>query len=93
MNKGFTITGQPLNTSETEQACSENCFVVTAAAALMAGSSDERSRAEFWQATSEPPGPGQSCYSCDTLRLLSLLFTTGVMKPPPAGVVAGVAMQ
>jgi len=82
MNKGFTITGQPIQTPETDNACTENCFVVTGAAALVTGSKDARSRAAFWRATSEKPEPGQECYFCDTLRLLSLLFTTGVMKPP-----------
>lgn len=82
IQNGYTLDGQPIHATETSLACTEMCFVVTAASALVAGSSDEGHRAAFWNETARVPDATQSCYFCDALRLLSLLFTSGMMTEP-----------
>lgn len=82
ISNGYSIQGRPLHIQERENACSEQCFVVTAAATLVTGSLDMSKRAEFWRGSAQEPGPEQSCYFCDVLRLLSLVFTSGLMHEP-----------
>jgi len=82
ISNGYSIQGRPLHIQERENACSEQCFVVTAAATLVTGSLDMSKRAEFWRGSAQEPQPEQSCYFCDILRLLSIVFTSGLMHEP-----------
>jgi len=81
-NGGYTITGEPLGTNETDNACTPQCFVTTGSSALVSGSKNAASRSEFWNASSQTLDSKQSCYYCDVLRLVSLLFTSGLMTEP-----------
>jgi len=85
MQNGYTIKGEPLLTTDTDNACTESCFVTTAAATLVAGSSDTSFRDSFWNVSAQTPSASQTCYFCEALRLISLLFTSGLMMEPFAG--------
>jgi len=82
IQNGYTLDGTPLHTSDTDNACTSSCFASMVAAAHVASDSNATVKADFWNVTGSRPGPGQSCYYCDALRLLSILFTSGRMKAP-----------
>lgn len=88
INNGYTIQGQPLHITDTENACTGKCYVVTASAALLTGTTDAARRAEFWAEAAKVPDQTQSCYFCDILRVLSMLFTAGLMPEPKVDLTA-----
>jgi len=77
---GYTVSGASLGGTD------QGCFLAMAST-LYVHSTDDAARAAYWQAlTSSDP----SDYFCDSLRLVAIAFTAGVMTPtfnpmPPPG--------
>jgi len=84
IQNGYTLEGEPLHTTDTDNACTESCFITMAAAAVMVDdNATDEVKADFWKTSvSIVTQEKQSCYYCDALRMLSLLFTSGLMHAP-----------